>query len=196
MATSDPPTVPGAPAGGGIVLLTDMQHQDTARMRAAELARDGWTVQVVHGPFDADAHALAALVTARRSLPGSGPRVALGLGPDAGLASRLAGSVSVGWAAVVEFHGRILHATLRPERPAQPLDLFTGLACPWLGHFAEADAEVPNSHVAVLAEKLSGLPASTLLFTYPGLDAAGVGADACAWARTRTFLGHIRAAAG
>jgi dienelactone hydrolase len=194
VSASEPARVP--PDGGVVVLLADPPFAATTRTRAAQLAGDGWFTHTVQGPFRADAEALAALVAARRTVGRSGPHVAVGIGPEAGLASRLAGSASVGWSAVVEVHGRILHGTLDAGRPAQPLDLFTGLGCPWLGHFAEADAEVPHSHVAALAEKLSGLPASTLLFTYPGLDAAGVAEDACAWARTRTFLRHIRAAAG
>jgi dienelactone hydrolase len=152
----------------------------------------------------ADFDALADLGAARDLLPPGRPRFVLGFGVG-GLHARMAACVVPGFAGAVDWGGRIVYAAMTRQKPAQPLDLLPGLACPLLCHFGEADPGTPPAQVEELRRRLAECRVATIVFTYAGCgdaDADALGppweADsaALAWARTESFLDHLVGAAG
>ncbi len=204
-------------ARAGVVIVSEIWGVDTnLRSWAARFVAEGYTVAMpdlwwrAGGPpalsnaeevsaaverFD-DGHALRDVAAAAASLPRGLPRVVVGfcLG---GLYARLASSAVPGLAAAVEFYGRIVYPTLSAAKPAQPLDLLPGRACPLLCHFGGLDSIAPPHHVDELERKLAGQPQPGRVFRYPGvghafMNASRAGWNAAAaesaWRRTLRFL--------
>lgn len=146
-----------------------------------------------------DGQALRDVAAAAALLDSAQPRVVLGFCMG-GLYARLAAAAVPGFAAAVEFYGRIVYPTLTEQKPTQPLDLLPGRSCPLLCHFGSDDASSPPHHVDELERRLAnqGLPAQ--VFRYPGVGHAFMNADRAshapaaaelAWARTLRFLDEV-----
>lgn len=151
-----------------------------------------------------DFEALADVGVARDALRADLPRFVVGF-CIGGLIARNAACTVPGIAGAVEFYGRIRYGALSPKKPAQPLDLVPGLACPLLCHFGDTDPVAPIEDVRELERRLAGLPVTALVHVYPGCAHAfmnptkpGWNAEsaATAWGRTVAFLDHLSAAAG
>lgn len=207
---------------GGVVVMPDARGLEPGlEPWVARLHRAGWSVALLDpwsstgGPPEApdpweaawaaiaDLEVIADAGAARLQLPAALPRFVLGFGAG-GLHARLCACIAgAGWTGAVEFHGRIVHGTLGPSRPAQPLDLLPGLGCPILSHFGETDPRVPIGHVERLREGLERQRATALVHRYPNAGARfmfedgapGREAAALAWARTEAFLDHLAGAA-
>ena len=143
-----------------------------------------------------DGQAMRDIAAAALRLPRGRPRVVLGF-CIGGLYARLASATVPGFAAAVEFYGRVVYPTLTPQKPAQPLDLLPGRTCPLLCHFGETDPIAPPHHVDELQRRLAAQPIPSLVYRYPSVGhafmnpaRAGYSAEAStlAWARTRRFL--------
>jgi carboxymethylenebutenolidase len=143
-----------------------------------------------------DGNALRDVAAAANVLPPGLPRVVMGFCVG-GLYARLASAAVPGFVAAVEFYGRIVYPTLTPEKPAQPLDLLPGRACPLLCHFGELDPVAPPNHVDELERRLSGQLAAAQVFRYPQVGHAFMNpsrpgwneaAAERAWQRTLRFL--------
>jgi len=99
-------------------------------------------------------------------------------------------------AALVDVEGPVLHRSLSPERPTQPLELALNLEGAFLGVFAERGA-VGAEERALLRERLSSAARPFELVIPPGVgpsffDPRAPGYDAArtaeAWARALAFL--------
>ena len=216
-----PVTIVGEPGErGGVVLLSEVWGLDRNLWSWADrLAREGFTVAMPDlwwrrggppplGSMDEvraavaaldDGHALRDAAAAAAVLDPALPRVVLGFCMG-GLYARLASAAVPGFAAAVEFYGRIVYPTLTATKPTQPLDLLPGRTCPLLCHFGTEDASSPPHHVDELERRLAnqGLPAQ--VFRYPGVGHAFMNADRpsynaqaaeLAWARTVRFLDEV-----
>ncbi len=202
---------------GGVVLISEVWGVDEALLGwARRLVEDDFTVAVPdlwwrHGGVPAlgssaevsaavgrldDGTTLRDVAAALALLPRDRPRVAMGFCVG-GLYARLASAALPGLAAAVEFYGRIVYPTLSAEKPAQPLDLLPGRACPLLCHFGELDPIAPPHHVDELERRLAGQALPGRVFRYPGvghgfMNATRPGWDAAAselaWQRTQRFL--------
>lgn len=146
-----------------------------------------------------DGQALQDVAAAAALLPGDRPRVVLGFCVG-GLYARLASAAVPGLAAAVEFYGRIVYPTLGPSKPAQPLDLLPGRACPLLCHFGSDDPIAPAHQVDELERRLAGQPQPGRVYRYPGVGHAFMNADRpgyapvaaeLAWTRTLRFLDEV-----
>ena len=202
---------------GGVVLLGEVWGVDEAlKAWAGRFAEDGFTVAMPDlwwryggaptledGAAVAravarldDGHAIRDVAAAASMLPPGAPRVVAGFCVG-GLYARLASAAVPGFAAAVEFYGRIVYPTLSAEKPAQPLDLLPGRACPLLCHFGEHDVIAPTHHVDELERRLAGQPLPARVFRYPGaahgfMNPSRPGYDRgsaeTAWQRTQRFL--------
>lgn len=206
---------------GGVVVLPDVQGVDgPLAERIAALVGAGWDVVVPDtwwregGRPDVstaaaaaaawagmnDLGAVADAVQAREALTAGLPRFLLGVGAGgvhARMAACMAGS---GLTGVVAFEGRLVHGSLGPHRPAQPLDLLPGLGCPLLVHVPGEDPSIPPAHIDALRERLAHVRATALVHVYEGatrgFSCGGSLAARTAWARTHAFLEHLAGAAG
>jgi carboxymethylenebutenolidase len=215
-----------APASrGGVVLVAEVWGLDAPlRAWARRLVEGGYDVAMPdlwwrHGgppSFDGpdaareavarlgDFEALADVTTARDTLRPDLPRFVVGF-CFGGLVARSAACTVPGFAGAVEFYGRVRYGALTPNKPAQPLDLVPGLACPLLCHFGDNDPVAPLEDVRALEARLTELPVTTLVHVYPGCGHAFMNHErpgwsapdaATAWGRTLAFLDHLSAAAG
>ncbi len=151
-----------------------------------------------------DFEALADIAAARDRLSHERPKFVLGF-CIGGLYARLAACVTPGLTGAVEFYGRIRYGALSANKPAQPLDLLPGLACPLLAHFGDADPIAPRDQVEELRRRLEPLVPCSLVHLYPGCGHAFMNdatpawnpaAARTAWSRSVAFLDHLSAAAG
>lgn len=202
---------------GAVVLIGEVQGVDDALLEwGRRLVDDEFTVAVpdlwwrhggvpVLGSADAiaaavgrldDGNALRDVAAALSVLPLGLPRVAMGFCVG-GLLARLATAALPGLAAGVEFYGRIVYPTLSPEKPAQPLDLLPGRACPLLCHFGELDTVAPPHHVDELERRLASQAVPGRVYRYPGVGHGfmnrarpswNAAAAELAWQRTGRFL--------
>jgi carboxymethylenebutenolidase len=212
------------PRGGVVVVSEVWGVEPPLRTYAERLVAHGYDVALPDiwwrrggpPPFDGpdgvhaavaqlgDFEVLADVGAARDALRPELPRFVIGF-CIGGLAARNAACTVPGFSGAVEFYGRIRYGALTPKKPAQPLDLVPGLACPLLCHFGDADPVAPIEDVRELARRLQATSVTALVHVYPGCGHAfmnpsrpGWNADAAAtaWGRTLAFLDHLAAAAG
>jgi carboxymethylenebutenolidase len=103
-------------------------------------------------------------------------------------------------AACVSWYGMLRYAETDDVKPASPLDLAPGLACPYLGLFGADDAIIPVADVEALRSALVREGKTFDLHVYPGAghaffndtrpDAYRPEAAADAWRRALAFLGR------
>ena len=103
-------------------------------------------------------------------------------------------------AACVSWYGMLRYAETDDVKPASPLDLAPGLACPYLGLFGADDAIIPVADVEALRSILVRDGKTFDLHVYPGAghaffndtrpDAYRPEAAADAWRRALAFLGR------
>ena len=210
----------GAVERGGVALISEVWGVDASlREWATKLVEEGFTVALpdlwwrqtgppeLSGPeairaavasLD-DGEALRDVAAAVALLEADRPRIVMGFCMG-GLYARLASAVVPGLAAAVEFYGRIVYATLSAEKPAQPLDMLPGRACPLLCHFGTDDPVAPPNHVDELERRLAGQAAPGRVHRYPGVGHAFMNAAspaysapaaALAWSRTLRFLDEV-----
>ena len=182
-----------------------------AQAWARELAVEGFLVLAprllasasVPAPREAltQRRSLATLEAALRQLQGR-PEVAsarlavLGLGAGGTLAFQLACTTRRRLAAALDVGGPLLHASLAPERPIQPLELALNLECPLLVLLDAGDPHVPAGHAAEIEARLGQFARAAEVVVLPSggrgfLGPAASGYDGCAaqaWSRTLSFL--------
>lgn len=102
-----------------------------------------------------------------KSLPGVDPDRLAVLGFCVGGSySLLAASSMDGFRCAVAFYGPPKYLETNDNKPLSPLVAASGLRCPLLGHYGEADTLIPLEHVHELRERLQGKPAE--IYTYSG----------------------------
>lgn len=207
----------GGHTGRGVVLLPEVRGVDAnIEDYAQRLVQEGYEVAVPDPWFGRggvpdlssreaiaaaaarvdDAGALRGVARARDALGAAPGRAVVGfcLG---GLYARLAACAVPGFAAAVEFYGRVVYPTLTAEKPVQPLDLLPGRACPLLCHFGTDDPVAPPAHVDLLEARLATQPLPARVYRYRGaghgfanltLPAWNAEAAALAWSRTLRWL--------
>ncbi len=204
-------------ARGGVVLVSEVWGVDASlREWAEKLMVEGFAIAMPDlwhrcgGPPSAegaaqaiagldDGTALRDIAAAAATLDPDRPRIVIGfcLG---GLYARMASAAVPGLAAAVEFYGRIVYPTLSSTKPAQPLDMLPGRACPLLCHFGIDDSIAPPHHVDELERRLSHQGIAAQVHRYPGvghafMNAHGPGysaqAAALAWSRTLRFIDEV-----